>query len=248
MDDKSSEEPENLAESVIAGAVISGAVISGAAIAGAVSTPDTHTAPKVKEAEVHDTLEAPTTVVEEAQPSIQKVTELVDESTAHKKPNEEMITEPAPQPSDSGVHGTTVAEEAVPKVTEQAKAADNLPPTVIVSSPAVEETADAEPGRTVEIIRPTPAPQGEIFSHAVWNESVSPLLQYTLETTPEGIRRRNITGDNRPRSSGSDVVSSKHHRNFLFSFWHVFTLGWLGGVGRFFGGMFTSKRHGTPGR
>lgn len=171
-----------------------------------------------------------------------KVTEFVDESTAHRKSDEEMITEPAPQTMPSPIHGEIVTEAEVPKLVEFNVSEEA--PTVIVSSPTEEPIG--QPGRTVEIVKPTPP--GEIFSHSVWNESVSPLLQYSLENLPEGIRKRRAPGDSspqhRPTSSGSDIVSARTHRNIMHTFWQVFFFGWLGGVGRFFGGMFNRKKRG----
>lgn len=172
----------------------------------------------------------------------QKVTEYVDESTAQKKPEEELITEPAPQRADTGLHGKTVAADEVPEVTKEAAAHPEAAPTVIVSSPTGEDTS-AEPA--VEIVKPTPQ-EGEIFSNSVWNHSVSPFLQYSIENSPEGIRQRRSPADlnpsqDRPHSAGSDVVSSKRHRNIMNTFWSMFLFGWLGGVGRFFGGVFGKK-------
>lgn len=178
----------------------------------------------------------------------QKVTETVDESTAHRKADEEIITEPAPQKSSTSVHGSIVAEEEVPKILAENDVAADPAPTVIVSSPVVEDVAAAS-GRTVEIIQPTPA--GEIFANSVWNHSVSPFLHFSLETSSEGVRQRNVPegakGSSqqqqpRPASSGSDIVSTRAHRNIMNTFWQVFFFGWLGGVGRFFGGMFGKRR------
>lgn len=172
-----------------------------------------------------------------------KVTEMVDESTAHRKPGEEIITEPAPQDAPSPVSGKIVPETKAPEVLAEAHVGEEAAPTVVVSGPAA-EGSDSAAGRTVEIVKPTPA--GEIFSHSVWNESVSPFLQYSLEASPEGIRKRKVAGEsapqNRPTSSGSDIVSARAPRNIMHTFWRAFFFGWLGRVGHFFGGMFSRKQ------
>jgi hypothetical protein len=172
----------------------------------------------------------------------QNVTKMVDESTANKGFAEEIITEPALQTAHQDVGVKVVSEEEVAEIAEasEARAGDGSPPTVVVSSPGAD--AGKQPGRTVEIVQPTPT--GEIFSHPVWNQSVSPFLQYSLESSPEGIRKRKDTSpgqERRPTSSGSDIISTRN-RNIMATFWHVFFFGWLGGVGRFLSGIFSSKK------
>lgn len=189
----------------------------------------------------HDTLEEPPKSVDGVDPATQKVTELIDESTSHRKPGEEVITEPAPQPSEASLHGVTVPESEAP-----VSSTPDTPPTVVVSSPSAENPGDAAQDRTVEIVEPSPPEQGEIYSHSVWNQSVSPLLQLSLEQQPEGgVRRRKpqegADDAKRPGTAGSDVVSAKHHRNFLATFWNVFIFSWLGGAGRFFTGLFGKR-------
>lgn len=183
-------------------------------------------------------------------PDGNKVTEMVDESTAHRKPGEEIITEPAPQDAPSSVNGKVVPEARVPEVLAETQVGKEAAPTVVVSGPpAAEGSSDAAASRTVEIVMPTPA--GEIFSHSVWNQSVSPLLQYSLEASPEGIRKRKVAGEstpqNRPTSSGSDIVSARAPRNIMHTFWRAFFFGWLGRVGHFFGGMFNRKKKRSDG-
>jgi hypothetical protein len=173
-----------------------------------------------------------------------KVTEAVDESTVHRKAGEELITEPAPQAASSAIHGDIVPESEVPKIIEESKTSDAAAPIVIASPPADEASSSSAATRTVEVVKPNPS--GELFAHSVWNQSVSPLLQYSLENTSEGIRQRKAAGtstpQNRPTSSGSDIVSARTHRNIMQTFWQVFFFGWLGGVGRFFGSIFQKKK------
>jgi hypothetical protein len=169
---------------------------------------------------------------------------MVDESTAHKKPDEEMITEPAPQTAPSPVHSKTVPESEAPTPQDKSKAPESGAPDIVVSS----EQQDGQEAPTVEVVKPTPESGAtneageQLFAHSVWNQSVSPLLQYSLENTPEGIRqRRREQSQGRPTSRGSDTVS-KRNRNIMNTFLHVFLFGWLGGVGRFFGGMFAGSK------
>jgi len=153
----------------------------------------------------------------------QKVTEMVDESTAHKKPDEEMITEPAPQTAPSPVNGKTMPESEAPTSQDKSKASESGAPDIVVSS----EQEDGEEAPTVEVVKPTP-------ESGATNEA---------ENTPEGIRqRRREQSQGRPISSGSDTMSKRTHRNIMNTFLNVLLFGWLGGVGRFFGGMFGSKK------
>jgi hypothetical protein len=177
-----------------------------------------------------------------ALPSDQTVAEIVDEST-NKAVGKEMLADPATQSASSAIHGVS-APGVIPKVLKQPVASGGSAPTVVVSPPDVDPNDNAT-NPTVETIEPTPS--GEIFSHPVWNQSVSPLLQYSLEPTSGGIKKRNTSNpsQDRPASSGSDIVSTRrHNRNIMNTFWHIFFFGWLGGVGRFFGGIFGSKRKG----
>lgn len=180
----------------------------------------------------------------------------IDESTSHRSEDSELITEPAPQPSSSpvAVHGEIVPEAFAPHSTPK-----DQPPTVVVSD---EDPAEQDV-RTVEVVEPTPATgdatqQGEnqIFSHDVWNQSVSPLLQLSMETGSDGNLRQRKNADvnnvgsqgeiSRPGTSGSDVVSQRRQRNLMATFWSVFMFSWLGGVGRFFTGIFGKKKGKKP--
>jgi len=166
---------------------------------------------------------------------------------------DEVILEPAPQNAPSSVHGLVAPEEHVLKALKDAEASET--PAIVVSAPPNPATGSG----TAEVIQPSSSEvafnevsankareSGEIFAHPVWNQSVSPLLQYSLENTPEGVRRRRAPGAggevSRPTSSGADTVSTRHHRNIMNGFWHVVLFGWLGGFGRFFGGIFSKSK------
>ena len=181
--------------------------------------------------------------VSHKKPDASPVTKAVDESTAHRSAGEELITEPAPQAPPSSVHGEIIPEADVPKILLDTKATQGATPTVMVSSPVTPED-DGQSARTVEIVQPTPA--GEIFTGPVWNQSVSPFLQYSLENSPEGIRQRKglaaPSTHERPASSGSDIVSARGNHNIMRNFWQVFFFGWIGGMGRFFSGFFGRKK------
>lgn len=165
---------------------------------------------------------------------------------------DEVILEPTLQNAPSSVHGL-VAPEEVPKALKDTEASET--PAIVVSAPPNPATGSG----TAEVIQPSSSEvafneasankareSGEIFAHPVWNQSVSPLLQYSLENTPEGVRKRRATGAggevSRPTSSGADTVSTRHHRNIMDGFWHVVLFGWLRGFGRFFGGIFSKSK------
>ena len=165
----------------------------------------------------------------------------------------EVILEPAPQNAPSSVHGLVAPEEQVLKTLKDAGASET--PAIVVSAPPNPATGSG----TAEVIQPSSSEvafnevsankareSGEIFAHPVWNQSVSPLLQYSLENTPEGVRKRRAPGAggevSRPTSSGADTVSTRHHRNIMNGFWHVVLFGWLRGFGRFFGGIFSKSK------
>jgi hypothetical protein len=234
VDDKPTEESDKndwIAPAAIAGA----AALAGATVLAVHKSSDSDE-PKTAELVDETTLHKK---VDDA-----KLTKAVDESTAHKTAGEELITEPAPQSAPSPVHGEVVPEAEVPKVLEASHASEAAVPTVVVSPSATEQGSGA-----AKIVQPTPvAAAGEIFANSVWNHSVSPFLQYSLENTAEGIRKRHLATpqvdpqQQRPGSSGSDMVSTRTHRNLMHNFWQLFFFGWLGGVGRFFGGMFSKKR------
>ncbi|PUU73272.1 hypothetical protein B9Z19DRAFT_1135507 [Tuber borchii] len=166
---------------------------------------------------------------------------------------DEVILEPAPQSAQSPVHGLVAPEEHVLKALKDAEASET--PAIVVSAPPNPATGSG----TAEVIQPSSSEvafdevsankareSGEIFAHPVWNQSVSPLLQYSLENTPEGVRKRRAPGAggevSRPTSSGADTVSTRHHRNIMNGFWHVVLFGWLRGFGRFFGGIFSKSK------
>ncbi|RPA93204.1 hypothetical protein L873DRAFT_1793828 [Choiromyces venosus 120613-1] len=181
---------------------------------------------------------------------------MVSQSVGKSMPDngDEVIAEPAPQNAPSAVHGVMVPDELVTKVMKDAETSET--PAIVVSGPPNPITGSG----TSEVIQPSSSEvafdeasankareSGEIFAHPVWNESVSPLLQYSLENTPEGVRKRRVPGSggelSRPTSSGTDNISStRHHRNIMNGFWHVVLFGWLGGFGRFFGGMFSKSK------
>ncbi|KAI5811149.1 hypothetical protein DFH27DRAFT_11076 [Peziza echinospora] len=46
----------------------------------------------------------------------------------------------------------------------------------------------------------------------------------------------------RPSTRGSDMMSAKHQKNIMESFWHLVFVGWLGGFGKFFVGLFGRKK------
>jgi len=165
---------------------------------------------------------------------------------------DEVIPEPALQNAPSSAQGL-VAPEEVPKALKDTEASET--PAIVVSAPPNPATGSG----TAEVIQPSSSEvafneasankareSGEIFAHPVWNQSVSPLLQYSLENTPEGVRKRRAPGTggevSRPTSSGADTVSTRHHRNIMDGFWHVVLFGWLGGFGRFFGGIFSKSK------
>ncbi|KAA8895071.1 hypothetical protein FN846DRAFT_362438 [Sphaerosporella brunnea] len=232
-----SDKKDWIAPAAIAGAA---AAIAGAAAVAVHKSSDSEDTPSPapKTAELVDE------TATHKKPDGSKVTEAVDESTAHKAVGEELITEPAPQPASS--IGEIVAEVEAPKVLAESQASEGAAPTVVVSPPVAEEDSKQQ-GRTVEIVQPSPA--GEIFANSVWNQSVSPFLQYSLENSPEGIRKRQNAqlgtppqDQPRPTSSGSDIVSARTHRNIMHNFWQLFFFGWLGGVGRFFSGVFSKKK------
>ena len=184
-------------------------------------------------------------VPDEASVTVTEVPQSKDKSVV--EGDKQIKPELPSQNSPSPAYGVAVLEADVPEITKAADA--SKAPAIVISSP---------PGSPAkgDVTEPTPEvmfdegsanrarESGEIFAHPVWNESVGPLLQYTLENTPEGVRKRKIPGGeaSRPTSSGTDTVSTRHHRNVMNTFWHVLFFGWLGGFGRFFGGMFSKSK------
>lgn len=165
--------------------------------------------------------------------------------------DEEVIIEPAPQAGSGPVHGIIIPESSVKQAVKDADTP--VAPAIVISSPptspTVETHQDAD-DRTVELIKPTPGVSidtptastsereaGEIFSHPVWNQSISPFLHYSLENTPEGVRQRLAESNarSRPGSSGNDTLSTKHQRNVMQAFWNMMLFGWLGSLGGLFG-------------
>ncbi|CUS15019.1 unnamed protein product [Tuber aestivum] len=184
-------------------------------------------------------------------PNESTVNQPVGKSVSHN--GDEVTAEPAPKNALSPVHGVMALEEHIPEVLKDTETSET--PAIVVSAPPNPATGSS----TAEVIQPSSSEvvfdeasakkareSGEIFAHPVWNESVSPLLQYSLENTPEGVRRRRAPGSggevSRPTSSGTDNVSTRHHRNIMNGFWHVVLFGWLGGFGRFFGGIFSKSK------
>lgn len=185
--------------------------------------------------------------------------EHVKDSTSSKQVNEEYIIEPAPQTTPSLVHGKPIPAADVKQVVEDANTTEA--PAIVVSSPPASPivgTSKEADGRTAEVIEPTPdvdfggstqkadeRESGEIFSHPVWNQSITPFLHYSLENTADGVRNRLLVGsmpNSRPVSSGNDTVSTKHQKNLMRAFWNFFLLGWLGGFGRILGGLFGKSK------
>lgn len=177
------------------------------------------------------------------------------ESTVSKQVNEEFIMEPAPQTTLSPVHGIVLPEADVKQALENANTAEA--PVIVVSSPPASPIVGTSGGadeRTAEVIEPTPGESaqkgaeresGEIFSHPVWNQSITPFLHFSLENTAGGLKKRPFLGpmaDSRPVSSGNDTVSTKHQKNMMRAFWNVIFFGWLGGFGRILSGMFGKSK------
>lgn len=177
-----------------------------------------------------------------------------EEPMVSKQVNEESIMEPAPQTAPSPVHGIVVPEADVKQALEDANTTEA--PAIVVSSPPtlpiVGTSREAE--RTAEVIEPTPGgstqrgaerESGEIFSHPVWNQSITPFLHFSLENTASGLKKRPLLGSmagSRPVSSGNDTVSTKHQKNMMRAFWNVIFFGWLGGFGRILSGMFGKSK------
>lgn len=172
-----------------------------------------------------------------------------------KQVNEEFIVEPAPQTALSPVHGIVLPEADVKQALENANTAEA--PVIVVSSPPASPIVGTSGGadeRTAEVIEPTPGEStqkgaeresGEIFSHPVWNQSITPFLHFSLENTAGGLKKRPFLGpmvESRPVSSGNDTVSTKHQKNMMRAFWNVIFFGWLGGFGRILSGMFGKSK------
>lgn len=238
--DKSTEEvtapvePDSNA-SIVAASVLSGvATLSGSAAITAIPPKDK---PSSSEAIVYK--------------ASSRSTEDIKEQAAAKQADEDFIMEPAPQTAPSPVHGITIPEADVKQAV--ADADTSSAPAIFVSPPPVSPTVgNHQEGeeRTVEVIEPTPEgsgpkaveqESGEIFSHPVWNQSITPFLHYSLENTPAGVRRR-LDGSgpvSRPVSSGNDTVSTRQHKNVMRAFWNVLFLNWFGGL---FNRMFGRKK------
>ncbi|KAG0639079.1 hypothetical protein HOY80DRAFT_886810 [Tuber brumale] len=145
---------------------------------------------------------------------------------------DEVIAGPAPRDAPSPVHGVVAPEEHVPEVLKDTETSET--PAIVVSSPPNPATGSS----TAEVIQ---ASSSEVaFDEASANKARE------SENTPEGVRRRRAPGAggevSRPTSSGTDTVSTLRHKNIMNGFWHVVLFGWLGGFGRFFGGIFSKSR------
>lgn len=177
------------------------------------------------------------------------------EPAVSKQVNEELTVEPATQTAQSPVHGIVLPEADVKQDLEVANSAEA--PVIVVSSPPASPIVGTSGGadeRTAEVIEPTPGEStqkgaeresGEIFSHPVWNQSITPFLHFSLENTAGGLKKRPFLGpmaDSRPVSSGNDTVSTKHQKNMMRAFWNVIFFGWLGGFGRILSGMFGKSK------
>ncbi|KAF8458456.1 hypothetical protein BGX38DRAFT_1138905 [Terfezia claveryi] len=109
--------------------------------------------------------------------------------------------------------------EALRYMRENNSEAAFRPPDIVVS----EETTDGE-HRTRNIV-----------------EVITPDTE--LITEPEPRRRDPSTRreQSRPSTRGSDMVSATHHKNLMENFWKLVFVGWLGGMGKFFVGLFGRK-------
>lgn len=224
--------------------IITASVLGGAAVIGAAAAIVAHSSSGKL---------SPTAV--DNKTSSKSIGEDVEEPMVSEQVNEEFIMEPAPQTAPSPVHGIVIPEADVKQALEDANTAEA--PAIVVSSPPASPivgiSGEAE-GRTAEVIEPTPGgstqreaerESGEIFSHPVWNQSITPFLHFSLENTAGGLKKRPLLGSmagSRPVSSGNDTVSTKHQKNMMRAFWNVIFFGWLGGFGRILSGMFGKSK------
>lgn len=239
--DKPAGEITTLSDSDPTASIITASVLGGAAVIGAAAII----------AYSSDGKPSPSAAVDNELRS-KSVAEDVKEPTVSMQVNEEFIMEPAPQTAPSLVHGVVVPEVDAKQALEDANTVEA--PVIVVSSPPASPivgTSEEAEERTVEIIRTTPGAwtqhevereSGEIFSHPVWNQSITPFLHFSLENT---VKQRMLGGSmagSRPVSSGNDTVSTKHQKNMMRVFWNVIFFGWLGGFGRILSGMFGKSK------
>lgn len=232
--DKSASEIAALSDSGTA-SIITASVFGGAAVIGAAAAIIAHSS--------------------NDKPPSSAAAEEVGEPTVSMQVNEEFIMEPAPQTAQSPVHGIVIPEADVKQALEDKNTAKA--PVIVVSSPPASPivgTSGEVEERTVEVIGPTPGgstqkeaerESGEIFSHPVWNQSITPFLHFSLENTVGGLKKRPLVSSmagSRPVSSGNDTVSTKHQKNMMRAFWNVIFFGWLGGFGRILSGMFGKSK------
>ncbi|PWW77871.1 hypothetical protein C7212DRAFT_350823 [Tuber magnatum] len=163
-------------------------------------------------------------------PGESAVSQPVGKSVSDK--GDEAIAEPVPQNVPSPVHGVAAPEEHIPKVLQDMESSET--PAIVVSAPPNPATGSS----AAEVIQPS--------SLEIAFDEASANKARESENTPEGVRRRRTPGPggqvSRPTSSGTDTVSTRHHRNIMNGFWHVVLFGWLGGFGRFFGGIFSKSK------
>lgn len=223
--------------------IITASVLGGAAVIGAAAIVAYSSSGKLSSTAVDNKM------------SSKSIGEDFEEPTVSEQVNEGFIMEPAPQTAPSPVHGIVVPEADVKQALEDANTAEA--PAIVVSSPPASPivgiSGEAEE-RTAEVIEPTPGgstqreaerESGEIFSHPVWNQSITPFLHFSLENTAGGLKKRPLLGSmagSRPVSSGNDTVSTKHQKNMMRAFWNVIFFGWLGGFGRILSGMFGKSK------
>lgn len=238
--DKSAGEITTQSDSDPTASIITASILGGAAVIGAAAII----------AHSSDGKPSPSTAVDNELHS-KSIGEDVKEPTVSTQVNEEFIMEPAPQIAPSLVHGVVVPEVDVKQALEDTNTVEA--PVIVVSSPpaspivGISEEAEE---RTVEVIRTTPGAwtqeaereSGEIFSHPVWNQSITPFLHFSLENTVKQRMLGASMAGSRPVSSGNDTVSTKHQKNMMRVFWNVIFFGWLGGFGRILSGMFGKSK------
>lgn len=239
--DKSAGEITTLLDSDLTASIITASVLGGAAVVGAAAI-IAHSS--------NDKSSSSIAVNNELRSK--SIGEDVGEPTVSMQVNEEFIMELAPQTSPLLVHGVVIPEADVKQIVEDANTVEA--PVIVVSSPPASPivgTSEEAEERIVEVIGTTPGAwtqqeaereSGEIFSHPVWNQSITPFLHFSLENT---VKKRMLGGSmagSRPVSSGNDTVSTKHQKNMMRAFWNVIFFGWLGGFGRILSGMFGKSK------
>ncbi|KAF8419554.1 hypothetical protein EV426DRAFT_615082 [Tirmania nivea] len=109
--------------------------------------------------------------------------------------------------------------EALRYMRENNSEAAFRPPNIVVS----EETTDGE-HRTRNIV-----------------EVITPDTELITEPEPRRKDPSTRREQSRPSTRGSDMVSATHHKNLMENFWKLVFVGWLGGMGKFFVGLFGRK-------